>query len=96
MNDCEEKAYFNEIMHYKKFKTELSYRGSRDGWYYEDFHRMSDGKGPTVTLFKIKENNHCIGGFTCAEWASFEEDTIVYDSDVMLFNLTTKKIFKYQ
>jgi hypothetical protein len=49
-----------------KFKTELRYRGSRDGWENKDFHRMSDGIGPTVTLFKLKENEHCIGGFTRA------------------------------
>jgi hypothetical protein len=40
----------------KKFKTTLRYRGSRDGWMATDFHRMSDGKGPTAALFKIKEN----------------------------------------
>ncbi len=51
-----EKAYFNEIMEKKKFRTELRYRGSRDGWKHRDFHRMSDGLGPTVTLFKIKDN----------------------------------------
>ena len=50
----------------KRFRTKLRYRGSRDGWMDKDFHRMSDGKGPTVTLFKIKDNQHCIGGFTSA------------------------------
>jgi hypothetical protein len=50
----------------KKFKTELRYRGSRDGWKRADFHRLSDKKGPTVTLMKIKENEQCIGGFTSA------------------------------
>ena len=49
-----------------KFKTELRYRGSRDGWMKADFHRMSDGKGPTVTLFKIKDNQQLVGGFTSA------------------------------
>ena len=48
----------------KKFRTELRYRGSKDGWKKADFHRMSDGLGPTVTLFKIKDNQQCIGGFT--------------------------------
>ena len=43
-------------MDYKKFKTALRYRASRDGWTATDFHRMSDGKGPTVSLFKIKDN----------------------------------------
>jgi hypothetical protein len=40
----------------KKFKTKLRYRASRDGWMAADFHRTSDRKGPTATLFKIKEN----------------------------------------
>ena len=48
-----EKEFFKEVMNYKFFKTELRYRGSRDGWMKADFHRMSDEKGPTVTLFKV-------------------------------------------
>jgi hypothetical protein len=43
-------------MEKKNFKTELRYRGSRDGWMTADFNRMTDGKGPTVTLFKIQDN----------------------------------------
>jgi hypothetical protein len=50
----------------KNYKTKLKYRGSRDGWYAKDFHRISDGLGPTVTLMKIKDNEQCIGGFTRA------------------------------
>ena len=50
----------------KKFKTRLRYRGSRDGWYYNDFHRLSDCKGPTAIFFKVKDNGQCIGGFTSA------------------------------
>jgi hypothetical protein len=64
--DPKEKAYFNEIMENRKFRTVIRYKGSRDGWKCADFHRMSDGKGPTVTLFKIKDNNQCVGGFTSA------------------------------
>jgi hypothetical protein len=55
--DPREKAYFKKIMKDKKFKTLLRYQGSRDGWKAADFHRMSDEKGPTVCLFKIKEND---------------------------------------
>ncbi len=50
----------------KKFRTVIRYKGSRDGWMEADFHRMSDGKGPTASLFKIKDNNQCVGGFTSA------------------------------
>ena len=73
----------------KKFKTVLRYRGSRDGWYAKDFHRMSDGKGPTITLFKVEETGHCIGGFTSAQWSSPDDYTYVGDSSAMVFNLTT-------
>jgi hypothetical protein len=45
------------MMGKKKFKTLLRYKASRDGWMRADFHRMSDGLGPTVTLMKIKEND---------------------------------------
>ena len=55
--DPKEKAYFKEIIGNRKFRTVIRYKGSRDGWTRADFHRMSDGKGPTATLFKIKENN---------------------------------------
>ena len=50
----------------KKFKTVLRYKASRDGWNNANFHRMVDGKAPTVSLFKVKENDNCIGGFTSA------------------------------
>lgn len=49
-----------------KFRTEIRFKGSRNGWTTADFHRMSDGKGPTVTLFKISDNKQCVGGFTRA------------------------------
>ena len=61
-----------------------------------DFHRMSDGLGPTVTLMKIKDNDQCIGGFTSAQFASPQDDTFVTDTTAMLFNLTTQQLFKCQ
>lgn len=77
----------------KKFKTLLCYQGSRDGWKPEDFHRTSDGKGPTVCLFKIKDNDQCVGGFTSAKWTSPRFNTDKIDSTAMLFNLTTNVYF---
>ncbi len=69
-SDCaiepKEKAYFKEIMANRKFRTVIRYKGSRHGWFVADFHRMSDGKGPTVALYRIKDNDNCIGGFTSA------------------------------
>ncbi len=52
----------------KEFFAVLKYRGSRDCWDNKNFHKMSDGIGPTITLYKIKENCMCIGGFTSQNW----------------------------
>ncbi len=50
---------------HRRFNTVLLYRGSTDGWLAADFHRKSDGKGPTISLFKIKDGD-CVGGYTSA------------------------------
>ena len=78
----------------RKFKTLLRYKASRDGWNNADFHRMVDGKERTVSLFKIKENGQCIGGFTTAFWGSPKLEKCVRDSTAMLFNLSTHQVFK--
>jgi hypothetical protein len=52
----------------KKFKTVQRYKASRDGWKAADFHKKVDGVGRTVTLYKIKQNGQCIGGFTSQSW----------------------------
>ena len=69
----------------KRFVTTLLYRGSEDGWKYKDFHLRCDNKGPTISLFKVK-NGDCIGAFTKANWSS--ESKYFDDSDAMLFNLS--------
>ena len=80
----------------KKFKTVQRYKASRDGWQRADWIKKVDGVGKTVTLFKIKQNGQCVGGFTSAQWASPESPTYVNDSTAMLFNLTTHQLFKSQ
>ena len=80
----------------KKFKTVQRYKASRDGWQRADWIKKVGGVGRTVTLFKIKQNGQCIGGFVTAQWASPESPTFVNDSTAMLFNLTTHQLFKSQ
>ena len=62
----EEKRFLVKTLGGRTFKTTKLYRGSEDGFFTEDFHRLSDGKGPTLSLFKVKDTGHCIGGFTNA------------------------------
>lgn len=64
-NDEKEKNYLKKLLGNKLFVTTMLYRGSLDGWRGKDFYSRCDGKGMTVSLFKVKEGP-CIGGFTAA------------------------------
>ena len=50
-----------------KFKWNLCYRASRDGWRAKDFHRCCDNKGSTVTLVRV--GDYIFGGYTDENWA---------------------------
>jgi hypothetical protein len=59
-------AYSQDILsnrNFKNFKTELFYRGSRDGFTPEQFHARCNNKGHTFTLFRIKDGP-CVAGYT--------------------------------
>ncbi len=48
----------------KKFVTSLLFRGTKNGFKFVNFHSCCDKKGKTITLFKLKDGNICIGGYT--------------------------------
>jgi hypothetical protein len=50
-------------------ELELLYRGSRDGFAAADFHRLCDGKGPTLTVVQTPQG-HVFGGYASASWNS--------------------------
>jgi hypothetical protein len=45
-------------------KTSMIYRGTIDGFMFNDFHLHCDKAGSTVSLLKVKKNQNWIGGFT--------------------------------
>ena len=45
------------------YSTTLLYNGSAHGWKGKDFHSRCDNKGPTISLYKIKDGD-CVGGYT--------------------------------
>jgi hypothetical protein len=49
--------------------SQLLWRGSRDGFRAEDFHRLCDGRAPTLTLISDL-NGNIFGGFTPIAWES--------------------------
>jgi hypothetical protein len=59
-----------------------------------DFEERCVEKGPTLSLFKVKDGP-CIGGFTTANWENpLIFSSYKYDSSAFLFNLTDKRCFK--
>lgn len=48
------------------------YRASRDGRTPSDFHRLCDGRGPTVTVARVT-NKALVGGFTNVAWESYQD-----------------------
>ncbi len=65
VTDVEQKLYLNELLGNKRLVTVMLYRGSDHGWMFKDFHSRCDHKGPTISLFKVKDGD-CIGGYTTA------------------------------
>jgi hypothetical protein len=52
-----------DLLGNRRCETRRIYLASENGWYAEDFHRLCDGKGPTISLFKVKDGPW-IGGYT--------------------------------
>ncbi|GBB98969.1 hypothetical protein RclHR1_03380011 [Rhizophagus clarus] len=52
------------------YKFTLLVRGSRDGYSTSTFHNLCDGKGPTLTIARVRRTNEIIGGFNPYSWYS--------------------------
>jgi hypothetical protein len=48
-------------------KSELLYKGTRDGFKASKFHELCDNKGSTLTLIK-SDQNKIFGGYTSVGW----------------------------
>ena len=64
-----------------------------NGFMFDDFHKLCDGVGPTVSLFRVKKNQDWIGGYTSVSWESCDDNEWHDDDDAFLFSLTQLKHF---
>jgi len=69
-------------------KWTLIYRGTRDGFGFNEFHSECDGHNNTLTILKAKGSSYIFGGFTSIGWDSFNE--FKPDPNAFLFSLTNK------
>ena len=77
----------------KKVELKLLYKASKDGDSPEIFHSKCDGKGPTITIFKTK-NNYIFGGYTDVSWDSeSKESKNRPGKNTFLFSFNNMKIY---
>jgi len=57
-----------------KKKWKLIYRGTKDGFGANDFHKNCDNQGPTITIIKSNHGN-IFGGFNKNPWSSNNQNT---------------------
>ena len=63
------------------------YRMSRDGTSIKIFHSLCDNKGPTISLYLLKDGN-IVGGYTSLNYNSFSGWKS--DNEAFVFNLNKK------
>ena len=87
---------YNESLKYwinpsKKIKAVLLYRLSDNGDNPQTFHKLCDNKGPTLTLFSLK-NGYVVGIYTPLSWDS--SGKWKGDMDTFIFNLNKNQKYK--
>ncbi|CAF1581355.1 unnamed protein product [Adineta ricciae] len=75
----------NEFYRKSTQKWQLIYKAQVDGFGAKDFHRCSDGKGPTMTIIMSKNENYLFGGYAAISWGS--DNTYKKDPAAFLFTL---------
>lgn len=80
----------------QKAKLLLLYKGSRDGFSTESFHRLCDEKGPTINIIRSKKNGEKFGGYSEFPWSNElnNPNSNLYPKNSCLFSLTNKKVYK--
>ena len=74
----------------RSLQFQLIFRASKDGDSSKSFHKICDGKGPTVSIVKGK-NGHIFGGYVTVPFSS--DGKSHYDENAFLFSLTNLKKF---
>ena len=85
------KTIKNWINPNKNIKADLLYRLSKDGNYTSTFHQKCDNKGPTLSIFNLKDGNN-VGLYTSLDW----DTSSLWKSDLnsFIFNLNKNTIYK--
>ncbi|TNV76202.1 hypothetical protein FGO68_gene17591 [Halteria grandinella] len=86
----EDAAWLADLLPYDSIKTNLLFRGSRDGWAPKDFHDKCDNQGPTIVFYKYKDTGRVAAGFSSLSWES-ESPIHTIDNKGMLFAINQRQ-----
>jgi len=90
----EEKNLLINWLEFKPKNINLLLNSNRDGDTSEAFHRLCDGKAPTIGIIETTKG-HKFGGFTTKFWnGKSNESNCIYDNNAFIFSLDTKKKYK--
>ncbi|CAF1576931.1 unnamed protein product [Didymodactylos carnosus] len=76
----EDQMKLNEFYDNRDQQWQLIYKATRDGFDASTFHRLCDGKGPTMTII-LSTDNYLFGGYVSVSWRSvnrWETDTSAF------------------
>ena len=82
----------NWINFNEEIKTKLLYRLSDNGEQFSKFHELCDNKGPTLTLFHVKDGN-IVGIYTSLPWDNIS-GWKGNDLETFIFNLSNNQKYK--
>ena len=93
LNDEEKKLIINWLG-FKPKNINLLLNSKRDGDNKEAFHKLCDGKSPTIGIIETTKG-HKFGGFTTKTWnGGINESNCIEDNNAFIFSLDTKKKYK--
>jgi len=90
----EEKKLIISWLNFKPKNINLLLNSYRDGDSFEAFHRLCDGKAPTIGIIETTKG-HKFGGFTTQYWnGKSNESNCKPDGNAFIFSLDTKRKYK--
>ncbi|GBB92837.1 hypothetical protein RclHR1_20630003 [Rhizophagus clarus] len=75
------------------YEFKLIFRGSRDGFTADDFHKICDNQSRTVTIIKVRDSTEILGGYNPIEWKNNRNIFIKYGTtrDSFIFSFLNKE-----
>ena len=93
INEDDKKTLNNWINLNNDKKIKLLYKASRDGDNYQDFYRLCEDKGPTITI-ALTTKGYKFGGYTSLSWKNPNigagSNRFYEDKNVFIFSLNKK------